>query len=127
MLRLKEYYSLLEIRQWLLEKEMAEKCGTNKTLILYFYSNDKQMCKECEEQGYILSYSRKNYDEVNIYSFDIGSRNPAVSTIKRIYDVRNVPTVIINNNKIEGFVPKETIVGIIEQHISNSTNSGTKE
>ncbi len=126
VLNLKEYYSILEIRQWLLEKDMMQKCGSKRTLVLYFYSNDKHQCPECEEQGYVLTYARKNFDNINIYSFDIDTKNPAVDTVKRIYGVTIAPTVIINEKKQEGFVTKDQIVNIILEQMSSFANS-TKE
>ncbi|MEK6852295.1 MAG: hypothetical protein AABX59_00295, partial [Nanoarchaeota archaeon] len=80
LLQLKEPYFLLEIRHYLLLKEIQKKCGRDFDLIIYFYSNDRRECSDCEQQGFILSYLQKKsgYDKVKIYSFDARSQSPAV-------------------------------------------------
>lgn len=122
VINLKEYYSILEIRQWLLEKHIMEKCNVSKTLVLYFYSNDEKECPECEEQGYILTYARKNFNYVNIYSFDVHNQNPALQTLVKLYNVSRVPTIVINDNKVEGFVKRAEIIELL-----NTTTSTSKK
>ncbi|MBN1386689.1 hypothetical protein JW968_07015 [Candidatus Woesearchaeota archaeon] len=114
VLHLKDYYSVLELRQWMLEKRINERCGKDSILILYFYSNDEDICDDCEEQGFILTYIRKNFFNVNVYSFDVDSDNAAVDAVKTIYGVNSVPTIMINSQKFEGFTEKEVIAGTIE-------------
>ena len=55
LLRLKRYYSLLQIKDLLLMKKVAAKCNLKPVFILYFYSNNGD-CKDCEDQGYALTY-----------------------------------------------------------------------
>lgn len=119
VLNLKEYYWILELRQWVLEKQINEICNQTNTLILYFYSNDEEQCGQCEEQGYILTYLRKNYEDLNIYSFDIDAENPAVKTIKEMYAVTETPTVIINDQKMGGFASKDLLVAALENHTAS--------
>ncbi len=100
--RLKNYYSLLEIRHWLFMKKQKKECNSDNTLILYFYSNLGD-CNRCEEQGFVLNYLRKKYSKVNVYSFDINMNNIALDTIKSMFNVNKAPTIIINENVLEGF------------------------
>jgi hypothetical protein len=103
VLSLKEYYSILEIRHWLMLKKINEKCNPRNNLILYFYSN-KGECNNCEEQGYALTYIRKKYPNVMVYTFDINSENVAVETIKDIYiKSEDLPVLIINDKVYYGF------------------------
>ena len=113
VLMLKDYYSILELRQWMLENEIKDKCGENRTLVLYFYSNDKDACPKCEEQGFILTYIRKNFKDVNIYSFDADSDNAAIKAIKSIYQIETVPTVVVNGKKVENFATKDMMSDMI--------------
>jgi len=102
VLELKAYYSLLEIRQWLFLKADNKKCNMTRPLVLFFYSNEGD-CPKCEEQGFILSYLRKKYPEIRVYSFDINIENEALGAMKKKYAVDQVPTIIIDEEKFIGF------------------------
>lgn len=106
--RLKEYYSLLELRHWLFLKKVNKQCGRNDTLILYFYSN-KGDCPECEQQGFVLSYLRKVHPDLYVYSFDINLKTNAVDTIKKKYRVKKAPFIVINSIPKEGFLAKDEL------------------
>jgi len=51
VLRLKNTYSLLELRDWLFILKTNQECKTNQLPVLYFYSNQGD-CPRCKEQGY---------------------------------------------------------------------------
>jgi len=108
VIKLKEYYSLLEIRHWLLMKRANEECNASYDLILYFYSNQGD-CDDCEQQGYVLSTIHKKYPAVNIYSFDFNIDDPAVGAMKSIYGITSAPNLVINGKTEEGFRDKEFI------------------
>ena len=57
---LKKYYSLLQIKDYLLSKKLANKCGIAKKpiFIIYFYSNQGD-CPDCEKEGYVLTRLRE--------------------------------------------------------------------
>lgn len=112
---LKKYYSLLEIRQWLFHQKVNLECKDKKDLILYFYSNKKGTCDDCEEQGFILSYLRKKYSNILIYSFDFDLESHALDSLKKQYEITTIPTLIINENKYEGFLSTADI----EEYINN--------
>jgi len=119
VVRLKEYYSLLEIRHWLFLKKTKKECNKDYTFILYFYSKEKENCPTCEEQGYVLTYLRENYPLVKVYSFDFGISNAALDTIKELYikEESELPIIIINNDVYYGFKDK----GAIEKLIFDDT------
>ncbi len=108
VIKLKEYYSLLEIRHWLLMKRANEECNSSYDLIHYLYSN-KGDCDDCEQQGYVLSTIHKKYPTVNIYSFDINIDDPALGSIKDLYGITTAPSLVINGITEEGFRDKEFI------------------
>src|ERR1035437_3429102 len=68
VISLKKYYSLLEIKDYLLMKKITERCGQKPIFILYFYKNDN--CDDCTKQGYVLTSLRENYPNLRVYSFD---------------------------------------------------------
>jgi hypothetical protein len=100
---LKEYYSLLEIKDYLLMKSVTAKCGTNPTFILYFYSNQGD-CPDCQKTGYVLDALHDQYPDLRIYSFDYNLSDEAISTLERIYNVTdNLPALVINGDPYYGF------------------------
>lgn len=114
VLRLKEYYSLLEIRHWLYLKKANEECDLNKKFILFFYSN-KGDCDTCEKQGDVLTYLHRKYPKVNVYSFDINIENVALATVKKIFDLKEeTPILIINNTPHYGFKDRGDIETLLE-------------
>ena len=110
---LKQDYSLLSIRQWLLVKKVKEECNKDINIILFFYSNEINP-PESESQGYVLDYFYEKYpDDVVIYAFDINEDNPALNTIKAIYGVSKPPSIVMNERLFSGFQSKEKIESLL--------------
>lgn len=113
LIPLKKEYSLLSIRQWLLVKRAKEECEKNWNIILYFYSNERN-ASTCESQGYVLDYLySKHPDSLVIYAFDFDLDTPALNTLKNIYGIRRVPSLVINEKLYEGFQGKDKIESLI--------------
>jgi hypothetical protein len=108
VLDLKEYYSLLELRHWLFMKKTQKECNETNALVLFFYNNE-ELCKSCKEQGFILTWVRRNYHDVYIYSFDYSIDNAAVDTVKRLYEIEGTPAVVIGKDTYNEFVSKKEI------------------
>jgi hypothetical protein len=105
---LKKYYSLLEIKDYLLMKKLKERCGQKSIFILYFYKNDN--CDDCTKQGYVLTTLREKYPDLRVYSFDYKLDLSAIRTMTSIYKVKdNLPAVVINGKVYEGFKTLEEI------------------
>jgi hypothetical protein len=103
VINLKRYYSLLEIKDYLLMKKITDKCGIKPTFILYFYSNQGD-CEECTKAGYVLTALHDKYPDLRIYSFDYNLDLEAIKTLTSIYKVENrLPALIINNDAYYGF------------------------
>ena len=102
--RLKEQYSLLEIRDYLITKKLATACGTRPTTVLYFYSNVAGDCADCDKAGYALSYLRDTYPSLRVYSFDYDLDLGALKTFIAITKVkRDLPAFVINGKQQYGF------------------------
>ncbi|MFC1753094.1 hypothetical protein ACFL96_06825 [Thermoproteota archaeon] len=113
VLGLKEYYHLLEIRHWLFLKKSKEQCKSDYDLILYFYSN-KGDCPKCKDEGNVLTYLHNKYPDLNIYSFDFNIDNPALKTIKALYEVEGeLPIMIIDEETYNGFMTSVEIEDIM--------------
>ncbi|MBN2881550.1 thioredoxin family protein [Candidatus Woesearchaeota archaeon] len=116
---LKENYHLLSIRHWMFMKEASAKCNTSIDNIIYFYS-DNELCPDCEEQGNILTYIHKNYPVFNIYSFDSEIDNPAIRTMKTIFNIKYTPSIVIDGVTYEGFQSKKDLLTILYPIINRS-------
>lgn len=106
---LKQYYSLLEIKDYLLMNKISEKCKKTPLSIIYFYSNSND-CKDCEREGYVLTRLRETYPELRVYSFDYDIELSAVKTLISINKVKNtLPAIIIKDKIYYGFQSVEDI------------------
>lgn len=103
VIRLKEQYSLLEIRDYLITKQIAAACGTKPVTVLYFYSNAGD-CSDCDKAGYALSYLRNTFPSLRVYSFDYNLDLGAVKTLIAVAKVQSkFPAFIINGKTSYGF------------------------
>lgn len=109
---LKKYYSLLEMKDYMLGLELSQKCSFKPIYILYFYTAD---CSDCEKQGYALTALREKYPELRVYSFDADLDLSAISTLETIYKVSNthLPALVINEKLYTDFQSIETIEKLI--------------
>lgn len=107
---LKKQYFLLEIRDYLFMKKVAEKCGVYSTFILYFYSSEEE-CEECTKMGYVLTELRETFPNLRIYSFDSDMDLEAIQTLRSIYDLRpTLPALVINGDPYYGFRSVEDLI-----------------
>ncbi len=105
---LKKYYSLLEIKDYLLMKKITERCGQKSIFILYFYKNEK--CDDCTRQGYVLTELRQKYPNLRVYSFDYNLDLSSIKAMTSIYKVSdNLPAIVINGKVYSGFKSVEEI------------------
>jgi hypothetical protein len=110
---LKKYYAILEVKHFLIVKEMNQQCEENLIPILYFYSNEK--CNRCTDQGIVLDNLREDSDKrILTYSFDVDLDLSLIRTLQRMYDVSTVPTIVINERSYSGFRGRKEIERIIE-------------
>jgi hypothetical protein len=112
VLDLKEYYSLLELRHWLFMQKTRKECNQTSVPILFFYTNEED-CKDCKEQGFILTWVRRNYADVYIYSFDYTIENAALDTVKRLYGIEGTPAVVIGKETYNRFISKKEIETVL--------------
>lgn len=109
VIRLKQHYSLLEIRDYLITKQLAAACGTKPVTVLYFYSNAGD-CADCDKAGYALSYLHNTYPNLRVYSFDYNLDLGALETFIALNKVQNtLPAFVINGKKSYGFTTLEEL------------------
>jgi len=113
---LKKYYSLLQIKDYLLMKKISERCGVQSAFILYFYTTAEN-CSECEKQSLVLSALRDKYPELRVYSFDFSTELSAVEAMLDIYKIEDtkLPALIIDEELLTGFHPIEELDSIVQK------------
>lgn len=114
VLNLKKYYSLLQIKDFLLMQKIKERCGGKSLSIMYFYSNIEDSCEDCQKEGFVLTRLREEYPELRIYSFDYNLDLSALQTLISIYKIANNPPAILVNDKVYyGFQSIEDVKEIV--------------
>jgi thiol-disulfide isomerase/thioredoxin len=127
---LKRYYSLLEIKDYMLINS-ATKCKNKPVTILYFYDSN---CDECKRQSDILTYLREHgQNKLRVYSFDQDLDVPAIQTLANIYKVKKPFPVLVIKGKaygglksledIEKLAPEIMATSTMRSSISNSSSS----
>jgi hypothetical protein len=107
---LKKYYSLLEIKDYLLMKKISSRCGKKSAFILYFYTTAEN-CSECEKEGLVLTTLREKYPELRVYSFDYSIDLSAVKAMINIYKIKDtkLPALVIDDELLTGFHSMEEL------------------
>ena len=115
VISLKKYYSLLQIKDYLLLRERAKQCDAKPLTILYFYSNEGD-CDDCTKMGYVLTSMREDYDTLHVYAFDYNLGLSVIETLKSIYKLEDrFPVLIVNRKPHYGFKSREEIEQLIPE------------
>lgn len=110
VVELRKFYTLLEIKDYLLQKKISDRCSTTNVSILYFYTT-RDNCSECTKQGYVLTALRDKYPGLRVYSFDFNLDLSALKALLAIYKIEDtkLPAIIIGDKKYTGFQSIEDI------------------
>ena len=113
---LKKYYSLLQIKDYLLAKKISARCGVKSAFILYFYTTVAN-CSECEKESLVLSTLRAEYPELRVYSFDYSTDLSAVASMLQIYKIKDteLPALVIDDEVLTGFHSLEDLEARIKE------------
>ena len=104
--RLKKFYTILEIKDYLLMKKVAERCGL---------------------KSYVLTALKDKYPDLRVYSFDYNIDLSALRALIAIYDVDDtkLPSLIINDKLHTGFQSLEDIEKLAKLTPPKDTNKTT--
>ncbi len=106
---LKQQYSLLEVRDYLVTNKLAKTCNTKQVTVLYFYSNGSD-CTNCDRAGYALSYLHDTYPNIRVYSFDYDLDLGAEKTLLSIEKITGpLPAFVIAGKTSYGFTDLATL------------------
>jgi hypothetical protein len=110
VIQLKQQYTLLEIRDYLLTERLSATCHVKPTIVLYFYSNGGECKDSCDRAGYALSYLHQTYPGLRVYSFDYNLNLGALKTLISIENVEpKFPAFVINGKPTYGFTDLATL------------------
>lgn len=124
-LYLKQYYSLLQIKDYLLSKRLSETCNKKTVFLIYLYEN-KDACPTCENQGYVLTEVRKQYPDLRVYSFDTNLELAAIKTLLSVYKVeKDRPAIIMQGKPYYGFQSLEELEALLPQSLKATSTSAT--
>ena len=108
---LKREYTLAELRYWLLVRDTQDICHRDAITVVYFYTDDKN-CPECRTEGFILTYLKKLFkDRLLVFSLDAElTEEPLVNLLIQSYNVTTYPSIIVNDELLEGFQNKDQVL-----------------
>lgn len=129
---LKKYYSLLQVKDYLLSKKLAEKCGAVKkpVFVIYFYSNEGD-CPDCKKEGYVLTRLKEKYPELRVYSFDYNLDLSVINSLKAIYRIdKALPALVVEDKVYSGYKSIEDMEALLPDtlkiaEIASSTSATT--
>lgn len=110
-IKIKKKYMILLVNYWLIAKKLEDTCGDNTPKLIYFYSNKK--CDDCKAQGIILDSIKKEHKEIMIFSIDTDINLSTLRLIMGIYNVTEVPSLVINDKTYGGFMNKKEVEEIL--------------
>jgi hypothetical protein len=123
---LKKYYSLLQIKDYILGKQTADSCGEAKRPIymMYMYSNQRDMCEDCQKQAAVLAGLRDIYPELRVYTFDYDLDLAPLDTIKKIYKTRaEFPILIVEDKAYYGLKSLEELKTLLPDTLKEATTT----
>lgn len=116
---LKQQYSVLEVKDFLLTKQISQRCKQNIVTILYFYQN-ANVCPDCVSQGYVLDTLRQQYPQIRIYSFDATLDSSTVRALLSIYKIPStLPALVINGKTESGLMTLDDIKKVLPKDVIN--------
>ena len=98
-------YTIAQLNYWLLAKKYKALCNANISTVLFFYDeNDK--CNDCSEQGYVLTYLKDIFkDQLLVFAiYGKYESEPMIPILKKTYNIREYPSVVIEDDTFHGFM-----------------------
>jgi hypothetical protein len=128
--QLKEQYSLLEIKDYLIIERLKARCGstspTAPVSVLYFYSNLGD-CTDCKDAGYALDALREEFPTLRVYSFDyhlpLGAEETLISLLK--LQPSPLPVFVINGTAHYGFDSLDTLKSYLPKRLLDTEATST--
>jgi len=104
-LQLKDEYTKLSLRAWIIARDNERQCNTTVRPILYFYDSD---CQACVAQGEVLDEVKAQMTAENItalpFTNDLRQNESAIRLIRTYYNITTVPALVIDDTVLQGRV-----------------------
>ncbi len=115
---LKELYSTLSIRAWLLKSSIKENCESPSLSILYYYSFP---CTDCRTQEAVLE-SIKSIDREKIFTYAVDKdvKNNLVQTLVKSHQIESAPSLVIGSDVYRSLTNETKLEGIVCQNLNIS-------
>ncbi len=110
--KLRADYSVMEIRDFLLIKQLNSKCEKRIPAVIYFYTNIQ--CPACTQQGLVLRELKRIRPDVQIYQLNSDLDTPVIGSIIAIYEIKEYPSLLVGGAVLGGFQPKDEILAALE-------------
>ncbi len=116
---LKKQYTILQVKDFLLSKRIAERCKQKIATVFYFYGS-KDACTDCVKQSYVLDALREKYPTLRVYSFDYNLDLSTIKALTSIYKIQDsLPGLVVNGKTISGFKTVEEIELLLPKELTN--------
>ncbi|RLE47073.1 hypothetical protein DRJ22_00325 [Candidatus Woesearchaeota archaeon] len=108
---LKRKFHLMQIKTYILYKQLGENCGSVPNVILFYFS---QSDKDSALQGKILDGLVKDFD-LKVFAIEYNFSSDLMF-LEDFYDVNSTPSIIINfKTKLEGLSSRDKIIPLLHE------------
>lgn len=126
VIQLKQQYTLLQIRDYILTQRLAQTCGVKPTVVLYFYSNKPGACTDCDRASYALSYLHNLNPQLRVYTFDYDLSLGALGTLKSVEKIQpRFPAFVINGKQSYGFTTLDAFETLFPKNFFATSTAST--
>ena len=114
-LALKEDYTRLSLRAWIIAQGNFEKCDSDTIPALYFYSDS---CPDCVKQGESLDDAKdwlaEDGKRLVVFTVDFNYKEPTLDLVKKYYNITSVPAIVVNGQVLQGrLIPQRELLSSI--------------
>lgn len=107
---IQKYYTLLQIKDYLLVSALSQRCGQEIFTILYFHEND---CKDCARESLVLDQLASDFPGTRVYWLDKDIDTPAMKTLISLFKVDTAPTIVVDGKTYKNFVDYDKMVSLL--------------
>lgn len=111
---IKKYYTLLQIKDYILVEELNRRCGQEIFAILYFHGGE---CDDCRRQSLVLDQLVSDFPGTRVYWLDRDVDTPAMKTLLSLYKIESAPTMVVDNKTYEGFISLDDMTELLPEEL----------
>lgn len=109
---IKTKYTLLLVKDWILQEKIRSDCNASVVSVLYFYSTDS--CDECILQGDILTILKESLrDKLMVFPLDTEIEYDMIDILMTQFNITYMPSLVIDGVTYDGIMSKGQLTEII--------------